>query len=63
MVTDSNWSYCSDHFIMYKNIKSGFPGGAVAKNLPTNAGDTLVRALVREDPTHRGATKPVRPNY
>ena len=35
-----------------------FPGGAVVKNLPANAGDT-VRALVREDPTCCGATKPV----
>ena len=22
MVTDVNWTYCGDHFIMYKNIKS-----------------------------------------
>ena len=40
----------------------GFPGGTVVKNPPTNAGDT-VRALVREDPTCLGATKPVRHNY
>ena len=39
-----------------------FPGGAVVKNLPANAG-TRVQALVREDPTCRGATKPVRHNY
>ena len=31
-------------------------------HLPANAGDT-VRALVREDPTCRRATKPVRHNY
>ena len=24
----------------YKNIPGGFPGGAVVKNLPANAGDT-----------------------
>ena len=35
-----------------------FPGGAVVKNPPANAG-----ALVREDPTCRGATKPVRHSY
>ena len=47
-----------------KNIynASGFPGGAVVKNLPANAG-SRVRALVREDPTCHGATKPVRHNY
>ena len=39
-----------------------FPGGAVVKNLPANAGDT-VRAVVGEDPTCCGATKPVRHNY
>ena len=43
-------------------MKAGFPGGAVAENLPANAGDT-VRALVWEDPTYRGATKPVSHNY
>ena len=43
----------------------GFPGGAVVKNPPANAGDmgSWVRALVQEDPTCRGATKPVRHNY
>ena len=39
-----------------------FPGGAVVKNLPANAG-TRVRALVWKDPTCCGATKPVRHNY
>ena len=38
-----------------------FPGGAVVKNPPANAG--LVQALVRKDPTCRGATKPMRHNY
>ena len=40
----------------------GFPGGVVVKNPPANAGDR-VRALVREDPTCRGATKPASHNY
>ena len=40
----------------------GFPGGAVVKNLPASAGDTC-SSLVWEDPTCRGATKPVRHNY
>ena len=40
----------------------GFPDGTVVKNPPANAGDT-VQALVREDPTCRGATKPIRHNY
>ena len=34
----------------------------MVKNLPANAG-TRVRVLVREAPTCRGATKPVRHNY
>ena len=41
----------------------GFPGGAVVENLPANMQGTRVQALVREDPTCRGATKPVRHNY
>ena len=46
-----------------KNLWSrDFPGGAVVKNPPANAGDT-VRALVWEYPTCRGATKPMRHNY
>ena len=45
-----------------KKADGGFPGGAVVKNLPPNAGDR-VRALVREDPTCRGATKSLRHNY
>ena len=40
----------------------GFPGDAVVKNPPANAG-TRVRALVQEDPTCHGATKPVLHNY
>ena len=39
-----------------------FPGGAVVKNPPANEG-TRVRALVWEDPTCHGATKPVGHNY
>ena len=39
-----------------------FPDGAVVKNPPANAG-TQVQALVREDPTCHGATKPVCHNY
>ena len=39
-----------------------FPGGTVVKNLPANAG-ARVQALVQEDPTCRGATKPMCYNY
>ena len=39
-----------------------FPGGAVVKNPPANAGETG-SILVREDPTCHGATKPVCHNY
>ena len=49
--------------IMYaENIKMDFPGGAVVENLPAMQG-TRVRALVWEDPTCRGATRPVSHNY
>ena len=39
-----------------------FPGGAVVKNCLPMQG-TRVRALVWEDPTLYGATKPVHHNY
>ena len=39
-----------------------FPGGTVVRNLPAMQG-IRVRALVPEDPTCRGATKPVPDNY
>ena len=45
-----------------KLLIRGFPGGAVVMNLPSMQG-TQVQALVWEDPTCRGATKPVRHNY
>ena len=54
-------------FMLYltdqKDIVGGFPGGAVVKNLPANAGDTGSRALVWEDPTCRGVAGPVSHNY
>ena len=44
-------------------MKEGyFPGGAVVKNPPAHAGDTGL-ILVWEDPTCRGAMKPVCHNY
>ena len=39
-----------------------FPGGAVVKNPPANAGN-MGLSLVLEDPTCLGATKPVSHNY
>ena len=39
----------------------GPPGGTVNRNLPTDAGDTGSISL--EDPTHRGAIKPVCHSY
>ena len=44
-----------------KRSGRGFPGGTVVKNPPAKG--TWVRALVREDPTCRRATKPVHHNY
>ena len=45
-----------------KKKQGGFPGGAVVKNPPANAG-TQVQTLVWEDSTCHGATKPVHHNY
>ena len=45
-----------------RNQDRDFPGGAVVKNPPSNAGDT-VQSLVWEDPTCRGATKPMSHSY
>ena len=39
-----------------------FPGGTVVKNPPANAGD-MGSSPVREDPTCRGAAKPVCHSY
>ena len=64
-------------YVDYSEIKDeGFPGGAVVKNPPAGASlaaqwlrvclpmqGTWVRALVWEDPTCRGATRPVSHNY
>ena len=49
-------------FLLLKTMLQGFPGGTVVKNLPANAG-TRVQALVWEDLTCRGATKPTCHNY
>ena len=48
--------------LWYKVRAGDFPGGGVVKHLPANAG-TRVRALVPEDPTCHGVTKPVCHNY
>ena len=41
------------------NWKEGFPGGSGVKNIHLPVQETQVRSLVWEDPTHRGAIKPV----
>ena len=46
----------------FKQFFEAFPGGTVVKNrLPMQG--TRVRSLVQEDPTSRGATKPMCDNY
>ena len=45
-----------------KSTNRDFPGAAVVKNPPANARDRG-SSLVQEDPTCRGATKPVLHNY
>ena len=48
----------------WKSKCLGFPGGAVVESLPANAGDTgSSPGLVWEDPTCRGAIRPVSHNY
>ena len=42
--------------------EEGFPGGSVVKNPPANAGD-MGSISDPEDPTCRGANKPMRRNY
>ena len=49
------------HIWTYKYSPRNFPGGAVVKNPPANAG-TRVWALVQEDSTCRGAAKPMHHN-
>ena len=50
---------------MLKNVAFwGFPGGAVVKNPPANAGDMgLSPGPGWEDPTYRRATRSVSHNY
>ena len=45
-----------------KSNAGNFPGGAVVKNLPDNAGDGA-QSLVQEDPTCLGAGKPLHHNF
>ena len=44
------------------HVTGAFPGSTVVKNRLPRQG-TRVRALVQEDPTCHGATKPVSHNY
>ena len=53
----------NDKLNIKNNWLGDFPGGTVVKNLPANNAGNTVRALVREDPTYLGATKPERHNY
>ena len=52
----------SSKSFLYTNTFRDFPGAAVVKNPPASAGDTG-SSPGREDPTCRGATKPMRHNY
>ena len=61
MPTINDLGFCLKKLLKEKQSRD-FPGGTVVKNPPATQG-TQVRALVREDPTCHGATKPVRHNY
>ena len=63
MVTDDNWTYCGDYFIMYKNTESRASLLAQWLRICLLMQGTWVRALVWEDPTCHGATRPVSHNY
>ena len=56
MVEDTDPGDCT--YLHLNPESSDFPGGAVVKNLPVNAGD-----MAWEDPTCRGAIQPVCHNY
>ena len=47
---------------LFKSLWRDFPGGAVLKNPPASAGDTGLNPGP-EDPTCRGATKPLSHSY
>ena len=47
---------------VHKTVVGDFPGIALVKNPPANAGDP-VRSPAREDLTCHGTTKPVGHNY
>ena len=49
-------------FLKLKISLGGFPGGAVVRNPPANAGDTG-SCPVREESTCRAAARPVSHNY
>ena len=53
-----HYEHMSSPYAPLRKQKRDFPGGAVVKNPPANAG-----ALVQEDPTCCRATKPVHHNY
>ena len=55
---DQRWK---EKINLKKHIRD-FPGGAVVKNPPANAGD-MGSSPVREDPTCRGSSKPMCHNY
>ena len=60
---DKGISWCSfSGKQVRKKPPRDFPGSPVVKNLPAKQG-TWVRSLVWEDPTCRGAAKPVHHNY
>ena len=50
------------HKVACKNVRKDFPGDAVDKNLPANAGG-MGSILVWEDSMRHAITKPVYHNY
>lgn len=49
-------------FLVKSKKKKDFPGDLAVKNLPADA-RSRVQSLAREDPTCRGATKPMQHSY
>ena len=50
-------------FCTYRDKLGDFPGGAVNRNLPANAGDMGSIPGSGKSPTYHEATKPVNHNY
>ena len=54
LLASRNIQSLKQYIIKYKRLSLGFPGGAVVKNLPANAGDTSSSPGLRRSHMPRG---------